>query len=145
MKTLGEIDLSIAEGVFAVSNTPLFLIRKLRANPAVQEIGLTFDGHDILQALKASAGVKPATLTEAVRPYAYLVALSLNRDISYLKEAAKIPAKHFDWFQYVVNVLIETYRPTSFQKIHAPGQLIMPQTSSKPDASVSRRIIIVEN
>lgn len=140
MKTLSEIDLTIAEGDFAVSNTPLYLVRKLRANSAVEEISRSFDGSEILEALKRAAADKPTTLAEAVRPYVYLVALSRKSNVSYLEEARKIPAGNFDWFNYVVDLLIETFTSTSILSF----RILEPQTTSNTDTSVSQRTIILE-
>ena len=141
MIALHQIDLSQAEANFAVANTPLFLIRKLCADPAVQKISSSFSGDDILRTLKIDASDKPATLLDMVRPYAYLVALYFNKDASYLKKAAKIPVKHFDWFQDIANVLINTYQSTLIQHGHSTGELMATEISSKTEAPVSRVII----
>lgn len=131
MKTLEQIDLTEAVEIFAVANTPNFLIRKLRDNPAVRLIHSTFKGNEILQALKTAVSQEPRTLLDSVRPYVYLVALSFNPNISYLKRAAIIATPHFDWFAYAGNVLIKSYQPTSILSFDVPLRPMELQNSFK--------------
>ena len=107
---LNQIDLTEAEAAFAVANTPQFLLRKLRADPAVRQIQSQFKGKDVLKALKAAVHHKPNTLRDSVRPYVYLVALFYYLDISYLRGAAKIVAPHFDWFSPWLNLRLTPHR-----------------------------------
>ena len=145
MRTLSQIKLPQAESIFAVANTPNFLLRKLRADPAVQEIGRTFSGDDIMRELKAVISVKPTKLHDAARPYAYLVALSYNEDISYLKKATRITAKRFDWFQHIARVLVESHKPTLVKSFDVlPQTVASPQVSSKVVTPISHSIIEVE-
>lgn len=135
MKTLDQVDLAEAEAIFAIANTPHFLIEKLRADPAVRSINSIFKGEDVLNELEAAVNDKPPTLRAALRPYAYLVALFLNPNISYLERAAKLPAPNFDWYEYIGNVLIKEYQSTSHTIINAPAQLTKPLFSQRTTAS----------
>ena len=139
--TFDQIDLSEAERVFAVANTPLFLLRKLRADRGVQDIHANFTGPQILKALKSAIRKKPTTLDAATRPYAYLVALSMNTEVSYLKQAAELSVPHFDWFEYIANVLVKTRRPTSMQTITVAPEIVSPSLSHKSTAPVKRSTI----
>src|SRR5215469_15030995 len=117
MSGLKDIDLKQAEQTLAVSNTPLFLLRRLRADLSVQGIATTFSSDDILRELKRLLSKKPASLSDAARPYAYLVALSFLNSASFLQQAAQLKAKYHGWFPYLAQVLIETFTPTSVQPI----------------------------
>lgn len=141
MKTLDQVDLAEAEAIFAIANTPHFLKEKLRADPAVRSINSTFKGEDVLNELTAAVHDKPLTLRATVRPYAYLVALSFNPNISYLERAAKLPAPSFDWFEYLGNVLIKEYQSISNTIINAPAQLTEPVFSHRTKASKTNFII----
>ena len=74
MNSPREEDLTNAARVFAVANTLLFLVRKLRFDPLVQELGRRFSGTELLDALRSSVAEDPKNLEGAVRPYVYLVA-----------------------------------------------------------------------
>lgn len=132
MTSLDNISLERAEASFAVANTPLFLLRRLQSDSAVQDITNSgIGGSTILRALKKAIRLKPRTLHDAVRPYVYLVALSQNRDVSYLEEASRLDAQHFDWFGYIASVLMETYRPTSVETVYVQGQIAAPTIDTR--------------
>ena len=142
MKTLDQMNLDGAQGIFATANTPLFLLRKLRANPDVQRINSVCDAEDILEALNRAVLHKPQTLEDMVRPYAYLVALSLNQTKSYLERGATIPAPHHAWFQYIGEVLIKTYQTTAFSVIESPPYLSEPVISFRGTSTAKQSVII---
>ena len=142
MKTPGQMNLDGAQGIFAAANTPLFLLRKLRADPDVQRINSDCDAEDILEVLNSAVLHKPQTLEDMVRPYAYLVALSLNQTKSYLERGAKIPAPYHVWFQYIAEVLIKTYKAISFSAIKAPSILLESGTSFRVITTEKRSVIV---
>jgi hypothetical protein len=78
MKSLSEATLGMACEVFAVANTPAYLIRKLRQDPEISEISRSISDEEILAALRLAVKEDCAILLNAVRPYAYLVALSMK-------------------------------------------------------------------
>jgi hypothetical protein len=123
MSTPNTINLDQAAATFAISNTPLFLLRRLRADAAVKEISTAWKPKDILKALKSAGKKKPQTLNDAVAPYVYLVALSFNDDVAFLRKAASIAVPHHRWYSYIAQVLIDTYRPTSRLAITPPPKL----------------------
>src|SRR5215831_14434030 len=102
-------DLAGAEAVYAVSNVPLFLLRRLQSDAAAREISSSLSANQILEELKSSLDVKPRTLREAVEPYVLLVALAQKRDPNAMREATKINALYHDWFAYLSNVLVQAY------------------------------------
>ncbi len=131
----------LAEKAFAVANTPLFLLRKLRSDPAVLEISQTVPPGTIFAALKDSLRRSPKTLSDAVQPYVYLVALSLTRDLQGLKEAAQLEAPYADWFAYIAKVLVDTYQPTVLETIQVPNTVISFGTTSKSSAPTAQQTI----
>ena len=136
MTSLNALSLDQAEASFAIANTPLFLLRKLQSDPAVQEIVKSgVDGSTILRALKRAIRSKPRTLHAAVRPFVYLVALSFNREVSYLKDASELDAQYHDWFGYIARVLVETYRLTSVETVDVPNMIPSPTLDTTTNAS----------
>lgn len=102
---LEKIGIGRAEAIYAVTSTPLFLTQELRADPTIQRIAAGIDGGEILDALKRALRDKPASLHDLAKPYAYLAALSLKPNSSFLKEAATLEAPHFEWFAYLARAL----------------------------------------
>ena len=138
MTTLDKLTLEGAQSIFAVANTPLYLLRKLRAETGVQLLGSAFGADEVFEALNIAVLQPPQTLQDLVRPYVYLIALSLNRDKSYLERAAKLTAPHHHWFQYIGNVLIKEYQVTGVSKLTATVFDPKPRSSFKVTASNSK-------
>jgi hypothetical protein len=94
MTALTPIDLGEAEVTVAVANTPIFLARRLRENPAVRRALSTHGAERIFVALQAVSLNKPATLAGVTEVYFYLIALSLDDDGTWLRRALALPAPH---------------------------------------------------
>ena len=117
MKSTHAIDLTEATQAFAVANTPLFLVRKLRADEAVRSLAREFGEQELLEGLRLSIAEQPTDLTSAVRPYAFLVALSLKLQADGIKKAAEISAPNWEWFDYISNYLITSFHPVQTTRI----------------------------
>jgi hypothetical protein len=122
-----SFDLNAAARVYGIANTPPFLVRKLQVDPVVRETSEKCSAEEILDALRSAvekdAMREPMTPVEAVRPYAYLVALWFKPEISHLREAAKIPASSYRWFDTIAELCIETFSPIGNQSVNVPGAL----------------------
>lgn len=114
----------MAESDLLVANTPLFLLRKLRTNQTVAEIAQFSRGSLVLSALKEALKQEPKTLRKTVLPYVYLVALSMMPESSFLQSAAKFKSPHHDWYSYLVEALIQSYRPATIKTIEIPTKLL---------------------
>jgi hypothetical protein len=135
MSALNEISFTEAEHTFAVANTPLYLIRKLRQDLTIYEISRSFSGDQILAELDSALRVKPASLADYVRPFVCLVALWHKPEDKYLKMSPQIPnATEGDWYNYVRRVLIETYSPTINLRVQAPPRAQLSRPSVHTDA-----------
>ena len=122
-----DFDLTEAASVYAVSNTPLFLVRKLQSDPIVHEIAESCSGEEIIEALRVAAATEPKSVNEAVRPYAYLVALWYKPELEHLLEAERIPAPNYLWFAYIASALVQTFSPVQKQLITVPYQIDSPK------------------
>lgn len=140
-----DFDLTDASLVYAVSNTPLFLVRKLQADPVVRAIGEGCSGEEIIQALRAAVATEPQDARQAVRPYAYLVALWYKPELDHLLEAAKTPAPHHSWFTYIASALIATFSPVQKQLITVPGQLGSPTMFTSSPSQTTTIIMTYPN
>jgi len=124
-----ELNLIQASKVYAVANTPLFVVRKLQEDPSVQTLGRESSGEDILRFLEVVTRARPENPVEAVTPYALLVALWFKPEARYLHDAARIPAPFHPWYSYIADALISTFSPIKHQAITVPGQLSNPSIS----------------
>ena len=137
------INTEVAERTFAVANTPLFLLRKLQADPAVMEAARTTRPSEVLKLLRRSLAKKPKTLSDLVKPYMLLVVLSMTGKLEDIREAAKIESSAWDWYSYLVGVVIESYRPTTVTTIQVPNTVQSGVVSSKSSSPVLSRMIKV--
>jgi hypothetical protein len=133
MTSLNRVKLFEAEQAYATANTSSFLMRKLRADPVVKNLRAIFGSPALLNAVKAALRKRPQTLTDAVRPYAYLVALSFDSDASYLRDAAKLRAPHAEWYQSIARALVELQIPVRYTTVNVPVQI----NKNVPDTAVS--------
>lgn len=136
-----QVDLARAEAIYAVSNVPLFLLRKLLADAAPREISSSLSAAEILDELRTSVQTKPRTLRQAVEPYVLLVALSQKRDLAALREATAINAPYHDWLAYLSSALEQTFTPTTTTSLILPGEIraALPANTS---TAATRRLII---
>jgi hypothetical protein len=114
-----EFDLTEASHIYAIANTPLFLVRKLKEDPIPRKISEQCSAEQILGVLRTAAGVLPATIIDAVRPYAFLVALWLMPEPDGLERAAEFDAPNFNWYGYILAELLRTFSPVQMQDVQA--------------------------
>jgi hypothetical protein len=110
MIDLATVDMSEASAIFEVSNTPLFLLRKLNKIHATRSASEA-DSVELLNALRTSLAQTPDSIANEVRPYVYLVALSKKQDASALREASQLDASHFGWYRIIAQHLMESAKP----------------------------------
>ncbi len=124
MKLFSKFDLSDSAQTFAVANTPLFLLRKLRQDPVVLEIARSLSARELLAEFHESLHAAPKDLVEAVAPFVYASALSMKESDAYLLDASRNPAiDQRDWLRFFVETLFRTFSPTSRVDILVPAQL----------------------
>ena len=106
---------------YAVSNTPLFFLRKLREDPTPAELAREYSGDEIFDALRRSLKATIDTRTDYVSPYVFLMALARNPDLKYLKSVEKLEGQErFDWFKYLWRVLMDSYSPVIVTSLDVP-------------------------
>jgi hypothetical protein len=132
MTLIAQNDLKGASQTYAVANTPLFLIAKLRADASVQRIAKSHSGEDILKQLHQAVSKTPSTLIDYVFPYVCIVALSMKESDIYLRGVAEsADIQRWEWLDYIRRVLLQTYLPTSDSVVTAPKKInVTPLISS---------------
>jgi hypothetical protein len=133
-KTINGVDLTEAEMSFAVANTPLFLVRKLRSDAAVKAVS-NFESEEIFADLESALKSEPKSVSERVLPYVLLTALSQKRDFLFLQKSAKLSSEHYRWFSYICKYFIDGHRSTTQQVFHAPAAQVGPVISTISNVS----------
>jgi hypothetical protein len=136
-------NLTTAEQTYAVSNVPLFLLRRLQADAAPRTVAASWTADEILDALQRALREKPQTLSDTVWPYVLLVALEQKRDLAKLKSAASLAAPYHDWFSYLAAVLVQTFTPSMLTPFKIPGQIhgSIPSSTSASSATTNNQIL----
>jgi hypothetical protein len=112
MTVLPHIMLDAAEGFVAVANTPIFLARRLREDSAVKTAHQIHGANAIFAALESISKKKPATLADVAEAYLYLVALSFDNELSWLRRARAISNPYIKWYGSVADYLLTLVTPT---------------------------------
>lgn len=137
MTQIDEMQFVGAQRAFAVANTPLFLLRKLKDDADVQQVSREFNGAQLISLLESSLRYRPKTIRDAVLPFIFLVALSFKEDKKFLDATITIARGYPDeWFDYLRSVLIQTYRSTQFSTL-VPNQPRPKGPSSKDSSATS--------
>lgn len=107
--------------VILFSNTPSFLVNRLRRDNAVsylaETLNTTEETINFLDTL-----VKPTNTTELLWAYVTLVSLFLRDDIGNFKDRiASIDLSHIQWGDEIRSDLLAEITPTSFQKVEYHG------------------------
>lgn len=121
MTALDPIDLRDAMMSVAVANTPIFLARRLHENPALQRAHLLHGSTKIFTALESISKREPEDLNQATEVYFYLVALSLDTDLSRLRRAQSLIVPHIKWFKEIADYLTSTAKATAITSLQAPS------------------------
>ena len=143
MKSIKSHGFADAKAYFAIANTPLFLLHKLKTDPQVRRFASATSDRELLRNLKSAIRRKPKDLNEAVQPYVLLVALSMKENISSLAQASTLKADLYDWYSVIAEALVQTYNPTSVATVVVPNEVRQPQLHTKPQASVTHNRIYV--
>lgn len=132
---INDLDLTQASRIYGISNTPLFLVRKLQQDPSIQVISEKYSGAEIVDALRQFTQREPQNSVEAVVPYALLVALFFKPNVKHLQEASKIEAAAYSWYHYISEALLLNYSPTAQNIVQVPGSFSDQSLSTKTEAS----------
>lgn len=105
---------------YAVANTPLFLLRKLRNDPNILEFSKTHNSDKLVKKIRSSLLRRPKNLDAAVRPYAYLAALLLKGDVVPIQKIGEndINNEYYPWFSYILQYIRDSTYQTNVSTSH---------------------------
>jgi hypothetical protein len=108
-----QINLTETANIYLIANTPIFLIRRLQADSSVYALAQLCTASDLYDAIVSSLAKPPEDPIEAVRPFAFLVALRIQNCAQLFYKAAELPAPHLPWFSTVARMLGVTFVPNA--------------------------------
>jgi hypothetical protein len=108
-----EIDLSETANIYMIANTPLFLIRRLQADSSVAALSLHCGTNDLYSGIESALSASPENPVEAVRPFAYLIALRNHNDPDMFFKASELRAPYLSWYPTVARMLAVTFIPNT--------------------------------
>jgi len=144
MKSIADANLKSAAQIYAISNTPTFLIRRLQEDPVIFEMAKSFSGEQISEELHRATEHNPYTLLDYVRPYAYLAALSKLPSLEYLRQAdvSRLSEK-WRWLPYAKDMLVSTYSPMSSSSVEGKKASISTSSPYRVSSSTSAMSIVL--
>ena len=123
-------DTSLAEARYALSNSPMFLMDGLRADPTVQRIANEVSRTNIERALQSAIGGTGTTLSDSVRPYVLVAAASLKGDAGLLSEIVRQAEPVGGWLYLLAVDAQQAPLPPTFRSV--PFQSVYVASSYKP-------------
>jgi hypothetical protein len=126
MTLSSNIDMRSAVEVFMVSNTPLFLLRKLKALPVINEIK-KLPERELMSELRKALKRKPTIVEDYVLPYLFLISIAEKGNAATLAKALSLPAPHHSWYAIVGDAIAKSFRSTSIE--HFPMPNVIPQSA----------------
>jgi hypothetical protein len=124
-----DVDLINASKAFAAADTPLYLLKRLRSDPAVDYVSRSHGSDDLLKELTAAVAKRPRTFEQSVFPYVLLLALARQGSTASIRKAAHFAAPDFKWFEYIAAVLIEQFQPTRQQSFRLERSPLVPMST----------------
>lgn len=126
--------------VYAVANTPLYLLERLREDAEVQAFARRSDGPTLFGLMSSALETPPCTLQQAVLPYVYLICLALKNDILQLQRARALSSDGYKWFSYLVDIVNSTSTPTATVNLRSSsGNLSLSSRSGTKIQTVTLR------
>jgi len=116
------LDTTTIEAQFVIANTPNFIVRRIKEDKIPYLLSKNMPPNSVLKLFVESLEKKPDDLRELVTPYICLAALSLAPDLKFLRDAILFtPRPNYKWLRPFAQILIDTYRPTTFVSVRPPA------------------------
>jgi hypothetical protein len=123
MTAIPSIDLRDAVTTVAVANTPVFLARRLRENSSLK---LAYTTHGSAKIFAALEGISKKNLTDiedVTEVYFYIVALSLDSDLSWLNRLKGFTFPYVKWTREIIEYLLSIVKSTTIKEMTAPSMI----------------------
>lgn len=131
------LDLSNANEVVLVANTPTYLLDRLRKDASVASIAQTLTTSAILAALRSLSGSDPLRVQDVVQRYIYLAALAMKNPSEVWPGLAEINLDKLEWGNQLREIIKAETVATNRISVVAPAAEIN-RNMPRIDASSAR-------
>lgn len=121
MIDLKDIRLDNARSVYMTANTPMYIVRNLRADSEIVKLHLNNSTETILAEIEDRLGRLPLDFNDRILPLVLLAALALKQNRTAMLDAARLNGQHYRWYKQVADSLTQQIRSTSISNITAPA------------------------
>lgn len=152
--------------VYAVSNTPAYLVRKLRGEPSTLSFARANSADDLIGLISGKDSKEVRTLEDVALAYAAMVALTYKGHANFEK-LSRLRPKNLSWFWKIIaywerfripsqEIAIEPKKVADVRTLVTPSEyqgerarLVPPRIQrderSQPVANTSATIVVVKN
>lgn len=116
-----KLNLRTATEALLVANTPSFLFKRLREDPAVHLLAERYDAQELLNHLRSKGNAAPGSVAELVQIYACLVALALKDPGEVGLGLRRLTLRGVRWAE-TIKARIEAYPASSYMVIQVPAR-----------------------
>lgn len=142
MQIVRHIDLRRAKEVLALANTPLYVLRNLRADSSVAAFARVTPVEDLLQSFE-DAVKEPPTLENLALTFVLIVALSFKGSRAVDAASAALPLDAHPWLSVVLDALQHMITETDVFVVESKrGTYQQSSTKVTPGASTTVSVIL---
>ncbi|UVK44839.1 hypothetical protein BPNPMPFG_000304 [Mesorhizobium sp. AR07] len=136
--TMENLDLSSVEDHYIFSNTPMYLVRRLKEDAAVASAAKQNSPQFLADQYKTQVRKPPENVREAVIPYVCLVALFLQKQAAKLKEMTALsPDPSYKFIAEVNQILVQTLVPTNVFSGNFPQETLSNNFTINPSKTAT--------
>jgi hypothetical protein len=121
LNLFGLLDLSNANEIVLVANTPSYLLDRLRKDASVGHIAQTLSTPTILDALRTWSATNPQSVQDVVQRYVYLAALAMKDPSEIWPGLAEINLQRLEWGDQIREIIKAENVATNRIVIGAPS------------------------
>lgn len=138
MIDLKGINLANARSVYMTANTPMYIVRSLRADPEIFKLHLKNSAEAIMAEIKNRLGHQPLDFEDRILPLVLLAALALKQNRTAMVEAARLDSENYRWYKLVADSLLQQIRPTTTSQVTVRATV---SPSTRADSTSSYKFI----
>lgn len=145
MINLTDEQLANAELIYLVSNTPSFIVRKMREDTSVQKLSREFSSDDLKRGIVDSLSVEPKTLKQLVLPFLLAIALDLKNESIKLRDFINLNTSKYPGFREALAFILANSRSVSTYTVSVkPSVRISSSRISSAKPSLPNKLVNID-
>lgn len=139
MSVVSDLPVEPLRELYIVANTPMFIYRRFRRLPILQQLAERHSAADLVAAYNEHGGAPNRSVDDIVRAYAALVALSYAEYRSAREAAKDLRPGLLTWTDHILDAVFALNRPLSTTLLVIAPRLAGP--TSSPSATTSNVLV----